>query len=213
VFDFSPMAKANSRNLLLLNSDNGVGPIRTTLGDYADQLGVHPSDAMAEWLINNGLDSTVTMPAFVKDEEMVVRLLRDPYTVGNITDAGAHGQMLCGVAKYPAADGLRAQARQDHAGRGHTQPEAASRPGTSTCANRGELKVGKRADVTVFDLDEIQYQQMEKVYDVPDGTGGHTWRWTRRPAPMRLTLVNGEATFRNGQYTEAKPGVMVSPQH
>jgi N-acyl-D-amino-acid deacylase len=80
-------------------------------------------------------------------------------------------------------------------------------------SDRGELKVGKRADITVFDLDEIRYQPMEKVYDVPDGTGGHTWRWTRSPAPMRLTLVNGEATFRNGQYTEAKPGVMVSPRH
>jgi N-acyl-D-amino-acid deacylase len=53
---------------------------------------------------------------------------------------------------------------------------------------------------------------MEKVYDVPDGKGDYTWRWTRSPAPMRLTLVNGEATFHAGQYTDAKPGMMVSPQ-
>jgi N-acyl-D-amino-acid deacylase len=212
VFDFSPMAKANSRGLLLLNSDNGVGPIRVTLGDYADQLGVHTSDAMADWLINNGLDSTVTMPAFAKDEDMVVRLLRDPYTVGNITDAGAHGQMLCGGGEniLLLTDYVRKQGRI-------TLEEAihnlSGKPaGHFGLHDRGELKVGKRADITVFDMDEIRYQQMEKVYDVPDGKGGHTWRWTRSPAPMRLTLVNGEATFANGQYTDAKPGVMVSPQ-
>jgi hypothetical protein len=28
---------------------------------------------------------------------------------------------------------------------------------------------------------------------------------------MRLTLVNGEATFMNGDYTDAKPGMMVGP--
>jgi len=46
---------------------------------------------------------------------------------------------------------------------------------------------------------------------VPDGAGGHTWRWTRDPAPMRLTLVNGIATFRDGKATGARPGSFVSP--
>jgi N-acyl-D-amino-acid deacylase len=213
VFDFSPLSKAQSRGMLLLNSDNGAGPIRITLGEYADELGVHTSDAMAEWFINNGLDSTVTMPAFVKDEEMVVRLLRDPYTVGNITDAGAHGQMLCGAGENILL--LTEYVRK----KGWITVEEAIHSLTGKLAghfglhDRGELKVGKRADITVFNMDEIQYQDMEKVYDVPDGKGGHTWRWTRDPAPMRLTLVNGEATFQNGQYTNAKPGMMVSPQH
>ena len=212
VFDFSPLSKAQSRGMLLLNSDNGVGPVRITLGEYADELGVHTSDAMAEWLISNGLDSTVTMPPFVKDEDMVVRLLRDPYTVGNITDAGAHGQMLCGGGEniLLLTDYVRDSGRitLEEAIHNLTGKPA----GHFGLHDRGELAVGKRADITVFDMEEIRYQQMEKVYDVPDGKGGHTWRWTRDPAPMRLTLVNGEATFRNGQYTEAKPGMMVSPQ-
>ena len=212
VFDFSPLAKAQSRGMLLLNSDNGVGPIRITLGEYADELGVHTSDAMAEWLLKNGLDSTVTMPAFVKDEEMVVRLLRDPYTVGNITDSGAHGQMLCGGGENILL--LTDYVRE----KGWITAEEAIHNLTGKLAghfglhDRGELKIGKRADITVFDMDEIKYQPMEKVYDVPDGKGDYTWRWTRSPAPMRLTLVNGEATFHAGQYTDAKPGMMVSPQ-
>jgi N-acyl-D-aspartate/D-glutamate deacylase len=78
--------------------------------------------------------------------------------------------------------------------------------------DRGELVVGKRADITVFNLDEIEARPMERVYDVPDGQGGHIWRWTRQPAPVRLTLVNGVTTFDGSESTAARPGVMVSPK-
>ena len=77
--------------------------------------------------------------------------------------------------------------------------------------DRGEIQVGKRADITVLNLDEVQERRLEKVYDVPDGKGGHTWRWTRDPAPVRLTLVNGAPIFENGAATDALPGIMLRP--
>ena len=52
---------------------------------------------------------------------------------------------------------------------------------------------------------------MEKAYDVDDGKGGIMWRYTRKAAPMRLTMVNGVPIFRDGAYTGAKPGVYLSP--
>jgi len=83
----------NPRSVLLDNSENGVGPVGITLGEFADELGVHPSDALAEWLIRNGLESTVTMPPWEKDDEMVLRLIRDPQSVDNFNDSGAHVQL------------------------------------------------------------------------------------------------------------------------
>ena len=77
--------------------------------------------------------------------------------------------------------------------------------------DRGEIRVGKRADIAVFDLDEVQYRKMEKRFDVPDGKGGTTWRFTRPPAPMRLTLVNGVSTFDGRQFTGAMPGEFLGP--
>jgi N-acyl-D-amino-acid deacylase len=203
---------ANGKYLYLLNSDNGVGPIRITLGQYAEQLGgLHPSDAMAEWLLINGLDSTVHMPPFPMDEDMVVRLLKDGQTVGNINDAPAHGQMLCGggenmllFTKYVKELGVLTVEEAVHIITGKLA-------GHFNFHDRGVLKVGKRADITVFDLDEIKYQDVKKVYDVPDGQGGKIWRWTRNAAPMRLTLVNGVATFENGKFTGALPGQLLSP--
>ena len=63
----------------------------------------------------------------------------------------------------------------------------------------------------MFRLDEVERRAMEKVYDVPDGRGGRIWRWTRKPAPVRLTLVNGVPTFEAGRATGALPGEMVRP--
>jgi N-acyl-D-aspartate/D-glutamate deacylase len=77
--------------------------------------------------------------------------------------------------------------------------------------DRGVISAGKRGDIAVFNMDEVGYRQFEKAWDVPDGKGGTTWRFTRPPLPTRLTLVNGVPTFENGAYTGAKPGQVLSP--
>ena len=197
--------------IVLDNSENEAGPTGITLGEYADQLGLHPSDAMAQWFLDNGLSSSVTMPDWEKDDDMVVRLTRDPFAVGNINDSGAHGQLFCG-----SGDNLLLYT--DYVRTGKLSMEEAVYSQTGKLAQhfgftgRGEIKVGMRADITVFDLDEIERRDKYKTFDVPDGKGGFTWRWTRDPAPMRLTLVNGVTTFVDGAATGARPGVMVSPQ-
>lgn len=199
------------RGVVLDNSANDAGPVGITLGEYADRLGVHCSDALAEWFIRNGVSSTVTMPPWAKDEAMVVRLLRDPHSVGNISDAGAHGQMFCGIgynvmlfSHYVRETGAITIEEAVHAQTGKLADHFGFR-------DRGELLVGKRADVTVFALDEVELRPQKKSYDVPDGEGGTTWRWTRDPAPVRLTLVNGVPTFLDGKHTSARPGVMLAP--
>jgi hypothetical protein len=47
---------------------------------------------------------------------------------------------------------------------------------------RGVIDTGEAADIAVFNI------------AVPDRKGGRTGRDTRRPPPMRLTLVNGVPT-------------------
>lgn len=201
------------RPITLDNSANDVGPVGITLGEYADDLGLPPSDALAEWLIANGLDSTVSMPPWEKDDEMIVRLTRDPLAVGNINDSGAHGQLFCG-----AGDNLLLYTHYVR-DEGSLSIEEAVHSQTGKLArhfgfeDRGEIVPGKRADITVFALDEIERRPKRKIDDVPDGKGGTTWRWTRDPAPVRLTLVNGVATFESGKATGQHPGTMIGPSH
>lgn len=199
------------RPMLLDHSENGVGPIGVRLGDFADARGLHPSDALAEWLLANGVESTVTAPDWDRDDAMVSRLLKDPHSVGNISDAGAHGQMFCGAGDNIV---LLTQFVREQ---GELSVEEAVHVQTGKLArffgfgDRGEIAVGKRADLTVFDLAELERRPKRKVHDVPDGQGGTTWRWTRDPAPVRLTLVDGVATFEAGRATGARPGTMLAP--
>lgn len=208
-WDHSPLK--NPQDLFLLDSENGVGPIGGTLADYAQTRGQHRSDAMADWILENGIMSTVHMAPFPKDEELTVALMRDPKTVGNISDAGAHLQMLCGggenallLTRYVRDEKLLSIEEAVHVMTGKLAEHF-------FLQDRGVIAPGKRADITVFNLDEVTYQPFEKVWDVPNGEGGTTWRFTRKPAPMRLTLVNGVPTFENGAYTGTTPGTFLSP--
>ena len=209
VWRHSPFA--NPQSLLLINSENGVGPINISLEQYANDRGLHPSDAMAEWFITNTVHSTVHMAPFPQDEDMVVELIKDPWSVPNISDAGAHGQMLCGGGENIRL--LTYYCRE----KGWITVEEAVHAQTGKIADffglndLGKLQEGKRADITVFNMDEIERRPMKKAFDVPDENGGTTWRFTRDPAPVRLTMVNGEVTFANGETTGAAPGLMLSP--
>jgi N-acyl-D-aspartate/D-glutamate deacylase len=196
--------------MLLTDSATGAGPLGMNLKELAERWDMHPSDALADWVIANGLQSIVNREPHAMEQDLTLEMLKDPQTVGGISDAGAHGQMLCG-------GGESILFFTDFVRRGALTLEEAVHVQTGKQAvhlgfgDRGVLAVGKRADIAVFDMNEIQQQPLKRVFDVPDGKGGNTWRFSRDPAPMRLTLVNGVSTFEDGAFTGALPGVVVGP--
>ncbi|WP_067669773.1 N-acyl-D-amino-acid deacylase family protein [Nocardia miyunensis] len=199
--------------LTLRESESGWGPVGLTLADLMEQTGTaHPSDALARWVLENGAESVVHKRSWEADEEVLVDLLRDPNSVGNISDAGAHGKMFCGAGDnvYLLTDFVRDRKLLTIEEGVHVLTgKLAAFFGLE---QRGLLQVGKVADITVFDLDEIERRPEEKIWDVWDGRGGRTYRYTRAAAPMRLTLVNGVPTFDNGAFTGRFPGEFVGPE-
>jgi N-acyl-D-amino-acid deacylase len=196
--------------LLLLDSDTGAGPLDLSLKDLAEQTGKHPSDALADWVLDNGIRSIVNRIPNPMVEDKTMDMLRDDRTVGNISDAGAHGQMLCG-------GGENIKLFNDFYKTGKLTLEEAVHIQTGKLArhfnfdDRGVIAVGKRADIAVFNLDEVDTRPLKRVFDVPGENGENIWRFTRDAAPMRLTLVNGVPTFDDGRFTGAFPGEFVSP--
>ncbi len=208
--DQSPIKNPNKIDLL--ESETGAGPIGVTLREYMEETGLtEPSDALAEWVLDNGPGSILRLAPLPRHEETIDHLLHDPKTVGNATDAGAHGQMFCGIGDNVAL--LTDFVRE----RGQLSIEEAVHIMTGKVAghfdlhDRGVLAVGKAADIVVFDLAGIERRPEKKAWDVPDGEGGLTYRWSREAAPMVLTLVNGEPTFDHGDFTGRYPGRVVSP--
>lgn len=199
--------------MTLRESESGYGPIGVTLGQYMKDEGIgHASDAMAKWLLNNGQESIILKKSWEKDEETTLEMLLDDNSLTNITDAGAHGKMFCGA-------GYNIVLLTDYVrDRKALSIERAIYMMTWRNAeffglhDRGLIREGMVADIAVFNLDEIELRPEKKIWDVWDGTGGRTYRYTRDPAPMRLTLVNGEPTFDRGEFTGRYPGEFIGPE-
>jgi N-acyl-D-aspartate/D-glutamate deacylase len=138
-------------------------------------------------------------------------LFGDPRAIGYTSDSGAHGQVLCGIGAH--ADMLVSFVRdsQDLTIEEGVYNFTGKFAGHFGMQERGEIKIGKSADIVVFDLNAIERRPVEKVYDVPDGEGGRTWPYSRAPAPMKLTLVNGVPTFDRNASTANFPGQVPCP--
>ena len=60
----------------------------------------------------------------------------------------------------------------------------------------------ERADIVVYDYDNLEVLPMEVVHDLP----GKEWRRVQKAKGYRAVLVNGEMTLENDKNTDAIPG-------
>jgi N-acyl-D-aspartate/D-glutamate deacylase len=185
-------------------SETGAGPLGVSLADYAEQTGMHVSDALADWVCRNGIQSYITGTPDTHDEPAVAAAIRDPHTLTNVNDSGAHLQLFCGsgesvylLTRYVRDTCLLTIEEAVHALTGKVA-------GFFGFADRGVVAPGLAADLAVFALDEIELRTETRVSDVPGGS----WRFTRPPAGFRATIVNGVPTVDPAGPTGARPGVV-----
>ena len=193
--------------MILTISETGAGPIGISLQDLADSTGLHISDALAEWVLANGLGSQMMGIPERLSEPDIVRAVRDPHTVFNINDSGAHLQLFSAAGEhlhllthYVRDAGLISIEEGVHALTGRTAEFFG-------LADRGVLAEGNAGDVIIFRVEELELRPEERAYDVPHGT----WRFTRSPAGFRATITAGVPTWLDGSSTGARPGQVLQP--
>jgi N-acyl-D-amino-acid deacylase len=193
--------------MLLAVSETGAGPLDCSLADYATSRGLHISDALAEWVLANGIRSIMIGTPEQLAEHDIVAALREPRTISNINDSGAHLQLFSGAGEhlylfthYVRDRELLGIEEAVHVLTGRTAAFFG-------LADRGEIAPGRIGDLAVFALEEIELQREERRYDVPHGT----WRFTRPPAGIRATVVAGTPTWLDGSDTGARPGGFLRP--
>ena len=179
-----------------------------TLADLVAARGGHPSDVLADWLLENDLRPGVLVVGVGNSNvDDVAALLVDPDTVIASSDAGAHVQMMCAAGDTTLL--LERHVRD----RGDLTVEQAVHELTGKLASvfgfhdRGVIAEGKVADLTVFALDELHWDADVFVDDLPGGAS----RLRRPPGGYRYTLAGGEVTQEDGVLTDARPaGVLHS---
>lgn len=179
-----------------------------TLADLVAERGGHPSDVLADWVLENDLRPGVLVTGVANSNvDEVAKLLVQPDILVASSDAGAHVQMMCAAGDTTLYLTRHVRDRGDVSVAQAVHELTAKQAAVFGFRDRGRVTPGLAADLTVFALDELHWDEDVFVNDLPDGS-----RRLRRPAGgYRYTVANGEVTQEDGALTGARPaGVLDS---
>ncbi|MFN8674178.1 MAG: amidohydrolase family protein [Candidatus Sericytochromatia bacterium] len=71
--------------------------------------------------------------------------------------------------------------------------------------DRGEIKVGLKADLNIIDFDKLSLKTPEMVHDLP----ANGRRFIQKAEGYKYTIVSGEIIMKDGNYTNNLPGKLI----
>ena len=158
------------------------------LAELAAEAGKDPLDFFFDLALDEDLRTVFVALTMNSDEEAVGRLIRHPYSLVSLSDAGAHLTFFndAGFGLHLLGHWVRRKGEL-------TLPEAIYRL-TGQAAKlfgireRGTLKAGNAADLMLFDPKTVDRGPKERVRDLPAGGA----RLTTRAIGVHGVWVNGE---------------------
>ncbi len=173
-----------------------------SIAEMAEMQGKGIIDAFLDLVIEEGLDTGFFHLVNNYDREAMLTMLNYPNALVNLSDGGAHIQygVRYGFSTYFLGHWIR----DEHA----MSMEQAVRKLTFDPASafgiydRGLLRPGMAADVTIFDPQTVDPLPTDIVHDFPGGG----WRIRQMAKGIEYTIVNGQVLLENSKHTGALPG-------
>ena len=172
-----------------------------TIAELGQLRGQHPIDAMIDFSLEEGLETTF-LTANGGDPEAMGEIMRSPYVLVGLSDAGAHVQFNAAFAYATKLLGYWVRER------GIMPLEQAIHKLSFQVASvyglndRGLLRPGYAADVVVFDPATVNAREPEWVQDYP----ADTKRLTQKADGVHYTIVNGAVIYEDGKLSGELPG-------
>ena len=167
----------------------------------------HPGDALDVFLDvslreNLNVGWTARTPEVARQfiQHVVTNSIKEPLVMSGSSDGGAH------LASFVGAD-YTTKLITDHVPEILSLEEAIWRLTGMPAAvhgliDRGTLRVGAKADITIFDLETLEALEHEVAADFPAGTE----RWYVDAKGYEAVIVNGVPVMEKGKHTGALPG-------
>jgi N-acyl-D-amino-acid deacylase len=163
----------------------------------AQAAGEHPVETWLRITDDSDGKALFHMRGFNVDLGSLEKLITKEWAMPGLGDAGAHvSQMIdSGWSTFILSHWHRdsgVYSLQEAVRRISNVPA-----GVLGLKDRGELAVGKRADINVFDLDRLEEKMPEIVHDFPFGAP----RFIQRAAGYKTTICNGQVILRDDELT------------
>lgn len=179
----------------------GLPPYRS-IEELAAERGESPMKTFLDIAIESDLDLFFIQAAANQDQDIVLELMRQPYSIPTFSDSGAHVSQIMdsSLQTHLLGHWVRNQGvfTIEEAVHAMTQKPAKA----WGFADRGLLAEGMAADINIFDLKTVTPDLPELLYDLPGGAR----RLRQTASGFKATIVNGEVLVENGASTGVTPG-------
>ncbi|MDP1749873.1 MAG: amidohydrolase family protein [Reyranella sp.] len=185
-------------------------PADQRLDARAARLGVSPLELAYDLLVQGDGRTILFHPGAnytdCSDANMAA-MLRDPTTVIALGDGGAHYGLICDASYTThALTYWMRDRRGERLPLAWTVQQLTDAPARAVgLGDRGRLAPGYKADLNVIDLDRLRVSAPHPVHNLPGGGR----RLEQKAEGYRATVVGGEVTYRDGEFTGALPGRLV----
>jgi len=173
-----------------------------SIHELAKMQGKEIIDAFLDLVVEENLDTAFLYGENNSDKTAMATILNYPNAIVGLSDGGAHVQFHGGYGYSTRLLGHWVRREQimslEHAVRRLTF-ESASAFGIF---DRGLLRPGMAADITIFDPDTVQPLPEDVVHDFPAGGS----RIRELAQGIHYTVVNGQVLLEDGRHTGALPG-------
>ena len=159
-------------------------------------------EAFLDLTVEENLDTVFTQGASNVDKDAMAQILNYPNAYIGLSDGGAHVQFHGGYGYSTRLLGYWVREENimslEHAVRRLTFESAS----TFGIYDRGLLRPGMAADITIFNPDTVNPLPEDVVHDFPAGG----WRVRELATGVHYTIVNGQVLLEDGRHTGALPG-------
>lgn len=177
----------------------------------AKRTGRDPHDVLYDEMLEldgKALLMVALVGYFDGDLEAMREMIEHPDSAFGLGDGGAHAGAICDASMTTYM--LTHWARDRDRGPKFSIEFAVKKMTKDTADlyslnDRGQLKVGYKADLNVIDFENLRLDLPYLVNDLPSGAK----RLIQKAQGYTATIVSGQVTFRNGEETGARPGAVI----